>query len=81
MLRRIAQERVPTASNVGLRDVTWASPAYTSHPLSRLSFRVFRGPHSLGKAGTLTGPWGLRVLCAKNKPAVRTLTAICNALS
>jgi hypothetical protein len=36
MPRRIAQERVPTASNVGSRDVTWA-------------------PHSLGKAGTLTG--------------------------
>ena len=49
MPRRIAQERVPTASNVGSRDVTWPSLPFAS-------FRVFRGPHSLGKAGTFTGP-------------------------
>jgi len=45
--RRIAQERVPTASNVGSRDVTWAS-----QPQPLIPFRVFRGPHSLGRAGT-----------------------------
>jgi len=39
---RIAQERVPTASNVGSRDVTWA-PHPTSHPRSRL-FACFAGP-------------------------------------
>ena len=33
MPRRIAQERVPTASNVGSRNVTWASQ-HTSIPLS-----------------------------------------------
>jgi hypothetical protein len=36
MLRRIAQERVPTASNVGSRDVTWAS-----QPTPLIPFRVF----------------------------------------
>ena len=40
MPRRIAQERVPTASNIGSRDVTWASPAHTSHPLSRLFYAI-----------------------------------------
>ena len=54
MPRRIAQERVPTASNVGSRDVTWASQPTPLIPFA--SFRVFRGPHSLGRAGTLTGP-------------------------
>ena len=38
--RRIAQERVPTASNVGSRDVTWAS-----QPTPLIPFRVFRRPH------------------------------------
>ena len=36
MPRRIAQERVPTASNVGSRDVTWAS-----QPTPLIPFRVF----------------------------------------
>jgi len=49
ILRRIAQERVPTASNVGSRGVTWAS-----QPTPLIPFRVFsrvsRAP-SLGKAG------------------------------
>jgi hypothetical protein len=54
MPRRIAQERLPTASNVGSRDVTWASQPTPLIPFA--SFRVFRGPHSLGRAGTLTGP-------------------------
>src|SRR5271165_4971270 len=36
MPRRIAQERVPTASNVGSRDVTWAS-----QPIPLFPFRVF----------------------------------------
>ena len=41
---------MPTASNVGSRDVTWASPSpHLSFPFA--SFRVFRGPHSSGKAG------------------------------
>jgi hypothetical protein len=52
--RRTAQERVPIASNVGSREVTWASSPHLLSPFA--SFRVFRGPHSLGKAGTLTGP-------------------------
>ena len=44
MPRRIAQERVPTASNVRSRDVTWASQ---HTPL--IPFRVFRGAaQSLG---------------------------------
>ncbi len=34
--RRIAQERVPTASSVGSRDVTWAS-----QPAPLIPFRVF----------------------------------------
>jgi len=93
MPRRIAQERVPTASNFGSRDADMGDrwPArriainrqipgllvtviqqrgrnstrcrrFTSH-LSLLTFhpfRVFRGPYSLGKAGTLTA---LRVGC------------------
>jgi hypothetical protein len=41
MPRRIAQERVPTASNVGSRDVTWASQPHPSSP-SRL-FSSFAG--------------------------------------
>jgi hypothetical protein len=41
MPRRIAQERVPTASNVGSRDVTWASQPHLSSLFA--SFRVFRG--------------------------------------
>src|SRR5271165_2469128 len=36
MPRRIAQERVPTASNVGSRDLTWAS-----QPTTLIPFRVF----------------------------------------
>ena len=36
MPHRIAQERVPTASNVGSRDVTWAS-----QPTPLIPFRVF----------------------------------------
>jgi hypothetical protein len=36
MPRRIAQERVPTAFNVGSRDVTWAS-----QPTPLIPFRVF----------------------------------------
>src|SRR5271169_7049952 len=51
MPRRIAQERVPTASNVGSRDVTWPPSPHLSSPFA--FFRVFRGPHSLGKAGHL----------------------------
>jgi hypothetical protein len=39
-------ERVPTASNVGSCDVTWASQPTPLIPFA--SFRVFRGPHSLG---------------------------------
>ena len=35
MPRRIAQERVPTASNVGSRDVTWASQPTPLIPFSR----------------------------------------------
>jgi hypothetical protein len=48
--RRIAQERVPTAFNVGSRDVTWASRATPLIPF-RVFSRVSRAPHSLGKAG------------------------------
>ena len=45
MPRRIAQERVPTASNLGSRDATWVVPAqHLSSPFA--SFRVFRGPLS-----------------------------------
>src|SRR5271166_2341100 len=61
--RRIAQERVPTASNVGARDVTWA-PAHSSHPLSCL-FACFAGPIPR-QGGVVTEtqfPVGLRVLC------------------
>ena len=42
MPRRIAQERVPTAFNVGSRDVTSAPSPHLSSPFA--SFRVFRGP-------------------------------------
>ena len=42
MPRRIAQERVPTASDVGSRDVTWVSQPTPLSPFA--SFRVFRGP-------------------------------------
>ena len=45
MPRRIAQERVPTASHVGSRDVTWASQPTPLIPLSRL-FACFAGPIS-----------------------------------
>ena len=44
------QERVPTASNVGSRDVTWASQPTPVIPFG--VFCVFRGAHSLGKAGS-----------------------------
>ena len=37
MPRRIAQERVPTASDVGSRDVAGVSQPTHPHPLSRLS--------------------------------------------
>jgi hypothetical protein len=64
MPRRIAQERVPTASNVGSRDVTWAS-----QPTPLIPFRVFsrvsRAPF-LRQSGVVTGTQfliGLRVLC------------------
>jgi hypothetical protein len=43
MPRRIAQERVPTAPNVGSRKCDVGLPAHTSHPLSRL-FACFAGP-------------------------------------
>jgi len=47
---RIAQERVPTASNVGSRDVTWASQPTPLIPF-RVLARVSRAPFlSLGKA-------------------------------
>jgi len=57
MPRRIAQERVPTASNVRSRDVAWAS-----QPTPLIPFRVFsrvsRAPF-LRQSGTLR----LHVLC------------------
>src|SRR5271166_6135022 len=56
------QERVPTASNVGSGDVTSASQPTPLIPFSRLSRAPF-----LRQSGTPT---------TKNKPAVRTLTAI-----
>ena len=43
MPRRIAQERVPTASNVGSCDVTWTPQPTLVTPLSRL-FACFAGP-------------------------------------
>ena len=44
MPHRIAQERVPTVSNVGSRDVTWASqPTHPSSPF-RVFSRVSRAP-------------------------------------
>jgi hypothetical protein len=43
MPRRIAQERVPTAFNVGVARCDMSLPAHTSHPLSRL-FACFAGP-------------------------------------
>jgi hypothetical protein len=64
MPRRIAQERVPTASNVGSRDVTWASK-----PTPVITFGVFlacfAGPF-LRQSGAVTEAQfliGLRVLC------------------
>ena len=64
MPRRIAQERVPTAFNVGSRDVTW-----TSRPTPLIPFRVFsrvsRAPF-LRQSGVVTEIQfliGLRVLC------------------
>jgi len=47
----VRNRRDPTrsASNVGSRKCDVGLPAHASHPLSRL-FRVFRGPHSLGRA-------------------------------
>jgi hypothetical protein len=56
MPRRIAQERVPTTSNVGSRDVTWASQP-TPLILFRVFSRVSRAPFL---RQTLIG---LRVLC------------------
>src|SRR5271166_660956 len=61
--RRIAQERVPTASNVGSRDVTWASQATALIPLSRLFAAPFlrqSGDTYMAETQFLIG---LRVLC------------------
>jgi hypothetical protein len=57
--RRIAQERVPTASNVGSRDVTWAS-----QPTPLIPFRVFsrvsRAPFLTQSGDSLNTPgWDL----------------------
>ena len=74
MPRRIAQERVPTASNVGSRDVTWASQPTPVIPFG--VFGVFRGAHSLDKAGLVTETQfliGLRVLCGLLCSALSTL--------
>ena len=49
MPRRIAQERFPTASNVGSRDVTWASQPTPLIPF-RVFLRVSRAPF-LGQSG------------------------------
>ena len=52
--RHATPDRAPTASNVGSR---------SEHgPPSPTPLIPFRGSHSLGKAGILTGPWGLHVL-------------------
>jgi hypothetical protein len=56
MPRRIAQERVPTASNVGSRDVTWASQPHPSSP-SRL-FSSFAGQLRKEKKGSHGGHGG-----------------------
>ena len=50
MPRRIAQERVPyrVQCRVARCDMGLPAPHFSS---SFASFRVFRGPHSLGKAG------------------------------
>src|SRR5208282_6505164 len=50
MPRRIAQERVPTASNVGSRDVTWASQPTPLIPF-RVFFACFAGPIPQAKRG------------------------------
>ena len=52
MPRRIAQERVPTASNVGSRDVTWASQPTPVIPFG-VFWRVSRGPF-LRQSGVVT---------------------------
>src|SRR5271166_4477879 len=67
MPRRIAQERVPTASNVGSRDVTWASQPTPLTPF-RVFSRVSRAPFPslLRQSGVVTETQiliGLRVLC------------------
>jgi hypothetical protein len=64
MPRRIAQERVPTAFNVGSRDVTWTSRPTPLIPFRRFS-RVSRAPF-LRQSEVVTGTQfliGLRVLC------------------
>jgi hypothetical protein len=71
MPRRIAQERVPTASKVGSRDVTWAS-----QPTPLIPFGVFRGAHYLVKSGAVTETLfliGLRVPCGLLCSALSTL--------
>ena len=61
MPRRIAQERVPTAFNVGSRDVTWAS-----RPTPLIPFRVFsrvsRAPF-LRQSGVMTNSEGQVKYC------------------
>ena len=53
MPRRIAQERVPTAPNVGSSDVTWASQPTPLIPLSRL-FACFAGSPFLSQSEVVT---------------------------
>jgi hypothetical protein len=67
MPRRIAQERVPTASNVGSRDLTWASQP-TPLILFRVFSRVSRAPF-LRQSGVVTEAQfliGLRALLTWN---------------
>jgi len=74
MPRRIAQERVPTASNVGSRDVTWASQPTPVIPFG-VFWRVSRGPF-LRQSEVVTETQfliGLRVLCGLLCSALSTL--------
>src|SRR5271165_2448492 len=74
MPRRIAQERVPTASNVGSRDVTWASRPTLVIPFG-VFWRVSRAPF-LRQSGVVTETQfliGLRVLCGLLCSALPTL--------
>ena len=65
MPRRIAQERVPTAPNVGSRDVTWASQPHLSSP-SRL-FSSFAGSFEKKKKKGSHGGHGVHgVILAKH---------------